>query len=171
MHDKYAMTTDRVFCDPQLRAEFDRVAQAAAPGVSAYQLRKATLRLRKNRQLKPELIVRVADWGREILTFPAAAIVKSSDVVPTNPGIYIFRDDSGYLYIGESHNLRSRVEKHLDHSDRKSLAHYLWENGNTKITVELHSFDPVSKASDKMVRRAYESELIRSREPRFNIAP
>ena len=98
-------------------------------------------------------------------------IVKKPEIVPTRPGIYIFRDESGYLYIGESSNLRLRVEKHLDHSDRKSLAHYLWENGNKKITVELHAFDPESKAKDKTVRRAYESELIRSREPRFNITP
>jgi len=171
MHDKYAVTTDRVFSDPLLRAEFDKVAQAVAPEVSAYQLRKATLRLRKNRQLKPELIVRIADWGREIHTLPAEMIVKKPEIVPTRPGIYIFRDESGYLYIGESSNLRLRVEKHLDHSDRKSLAHYLWENGNKKITVELHAFDPESKAKDKTVRRAYESELIRSREPRFNITP
>ena len=171
MHDKFRVTTDRVFCDPKLRAEFDKVAQTVAPDVSAYRLRKATLRLRKNRQLKPELIVRIADWGREIHTLPAEMIVKKPEIVPTHPGIYIFRDETGYLYIGESYNLRLRVEKHLDHSDRKSLAHYLWENGNEKITVELHAFDPESKAKDKTVRRAYESELIRSREPRFNIAP
>jgi hypothetical protein len=37
--------------------------------------------------------------------------------------------------------------------------------------VELHAFDPDSKARSLTVRRAYESELIRSRKPRLNIAP
>jgi predicted GIY-YIG superfamily endonuclease len=85
--------------------------------------------------------------------------------------IYIFRDASGYLYIGESENLRARVTKHLDHSDRKSLARYLWQEGVGGVTVELHAFDPDSNARNKEMRRAYESELIHSRQPRLNIAP
>lgn len=171
MHDKYELTTDRVFCHPERRAEFDKIAQSVAPKVSPYLLRKAALRLRKTRQLKPELVVRIVDWGREIITLPAQMIVKQPQLIPSRPGIYIFRDESGYLYIGESLNLRSRVTKHLDHSDRKSLAHYLWKNGNENIKLEMHAFDPDSKAKSKTVRRAYESELIRSRKPRFNIAP
>jgi hypothetical protein len=59
----------------------------------------------------------------------------------------------------------------LDHSDSRSLAHYLWKNGVDNVTVELHAFDPDSNARLKEMRRAYESEMIRSRKPRFNIAP
>lgn len=171
MYDKYRLTTDRVMCDPERRSEFDAVAQAAAPGVSAYRLRKAAFGLRKARKLRPELVARVADWDRQIISIPAKKIVSDAETVPTNPGVYIFRDASGYLYIGESSNLRTRVAKHLDHSDRKSLAHYLWKNGAEDMTVELHAFDPDSSARHKEMRRAYESELIRSRKPRFNIAP
>ena len=89
----------------------------------------------------------------------------------TNGGKPIFRDSTGYLYIGESSSLRHRVTQHLDHSDRKSLAHYLWEKGSRDITVELHVFAKDSPAKDKSRHRAYESELIKSRKPRFNIAP
>lgn len=171
MYDKYRLTTDRVMCDPKRRSEFDAVAQTAAPRVSAYRLRKAAFSLRKARKLRPELVARVADWGRQIVSLPAKKIVSDAEIVPTNPGVYIFRDTSGYLYIGESANLRSRVAKHLDHSDRKSLAHYLWKGGMEDVTVELHAFGPDSNARLKEMRRAYESELIRSRKPRFNIAP
>jgi len=171
MYDKYRLTTDRVMCDPERRREFDATAQAAAPGISAYRLRKAAFNLRKARKLRPELVARVADWDRQIVSIPAKKIVSDVDIVPTKPGVYIFRDASGYLYIGESANLRTRVAKHLDHSDRKSLAHYLWKGGMEHVTVELHAFDPDSNARLKDMRRAYESELIRSRKPRFNIAP
>ena len=92
-------------------------------------------------------------------------------LVPDKPGICILRDPTGYLYVGESSSLRFRVNHHLDHSDRKSLAHYLWSNGNQEITVELHVFPKDSPAKDKTKRRAYESELIRSRKPKFNLAP
>jgi len=65
--------------------------------------------------------------------------------------------------------LRNRLKTHLDESDRKSLANYLKEKGVESITIEIHSFDPQSRAKELRVRRAYESELIRSRKPRFNI--
>jgi len=165
MYDKHEISTDRMLCDPNHRAEFDAIAAKTAPGVDAYRLRKASFGLRKSRRLRPELVVRVADWKRKIETFPAEKLVKDGKQIPDVPGIYIFRDASGYLYIGESSRLRGRVSKHLDHSDRKSLAHYLWKNGVKDITVELHAFDPDSRAKIKTVRRAYESELIRSRKP------
>lgn len=37
--------------------------------------------------------------------------------------------------------------------------------------VEIHSFGRDSRMQEIRVRRAYESELIRSRQPRFNIRP
>ena len=171
LHDKYGASIDRVMADPRLRAEFDEAAISLAPNVSAYELRKAALALRKARQLRPELIVRIADWGREVKKFSAQDISKNLELVPTSPGVYIFSDSTGYLYIGEASNLRERLKKHLEDSDRQSLAKYLTENGKEQITIEYHAFDPASQAKSKPVRRAYESELIRSRNPRFNIAP
>ncbi|MDA1015243.1 MAG: GIY-YIG nuclease family protein [Planctomycetota bacterium] len=170
MEDKHKLNMDRVICDPVMRAEFDKLAAAIAPGTKPYLLRKAAFGLRKARRLRPELVNRVADWGKTVKTFSADSLIKDANQIPATPGVYIFRDQTGYLYIGESSQLRTRVAKHLDHSDRKSLAHYLWKNGPQGITVELHSFDPESPARLKSMRRAYESELIRSRKPRLNIA-
>jgi excinuclease UvrABC nuclease subunit len=92
-------------------------------------------------------------------------------LIPRKPGVYLFRDKSGYLYIGEAGSLRTRVSKHLDHSDRKALAHYFWHEGITDVVVELHVFDPDSAAKKSGARRAYESNLIDKRNPRFNIRP
>jgi hypothetical protein len=169
MEDKHFVTIDRVFCEPKFRQEFDAVASAIAPGVSTYLLRKAAFRLRKGRQLKPELIKRVADWGRIVYSYPAAHLIENPELLLRNPGIYIFSDKSGYLYIGEADNLHVRVAKHLDHSDRKALARYLWEMGKGDLVVELHVFAADSDGRKTICRRAYESELIRSRRPRFNI--
>jgi predicted GIY-YIG superfamily endonuclease len=169
VQDKCEQSIGRLLCDPVRRAEFDTAALAVAPEVEAYQLCKAAFGLRKARRLQPELVVRVADWNKEVVTLSAAEIAANGKLVPDSPGIYIFRDSIGYLYIGESYSLRHRVTQHLDHSDRKSLAHYLWENGNREITVELHAFAKDSPAKDKNHRRAYESELIKSRKPQFNL--
>ena len=87
------------------------------------------------------------------------------------PGVYIFRDSTGYLYIGQSNNLRTRLTKHLSGSDRKALAKYLGEQDLDRITLEMHVFGPGSPALSTTAREAYESELIRSRKPRLNLAP
>ncbi len=171
MHDRYALSMDRVLCDPKRRREFDSAAQGMAPRVPVYRLRKAALGLRKARQLRPELVVRVADWKKEVTTRAASELKANTELIPAGPGIYIFRDTTGYLYIGESANLRTRLTKHLDESDRLSLASYLKQQRVEQVTVELHVFDPESNARHVSMRRAYESELIRSRKPRFNVAP
>jgi len=167
--DRYDMSIDRILCDPDLRREFDSTAHEVVPDVESYLLRKAALALRKKRKLRPELIKRVADWGRSVQKYSATELLANLDLIPRKPGVYLFFDSTGYLYIGEAVNLRKRVAGHLDHSDRKALARYLWEQGHAELQVELHSFDEQSLGSKVKPRRAYESSLIQSRNPRFNI--
>ena len=170
LQDRFQYSSDRILADPILRKEFGRVAGAILPDVEPYDLRKAALRLRKTRKLKPELILRIADWGRKIEKHPANELSKNTSKIPEKPGVYIFSDSTGYLYIGEASNLRDRLSTHLEDSDRKSLAKYLVEHSKD-VQIEFHAFDPESKAKSKSVRRAYESELIRSRKPRLNVKP
>ncbi len=171
IQDKHAVTTDRIMTDPQLRHQFDQQAGQLDPNVDLYLVRKAAFQLRKTRRLKPELITRVADWQREISEFSVEKIRQDLEVIPDGPGVYIFRDSTGYLYIGQSQNLRERLKSHLDQADNLALAKYLAESGGTNLSIEIHSFPKDSRAMETMVRRAYESELIRSRKPRFNILP
>ena len=125
LEDRRALTVDRILCTPRFREEFDRVAQKLAPDIDPYLLRKAALKLRKGRQLRPGFVKRVADWGKRVLRFDAKELQDTPDRIPRGPGIYVFSDSSSYLYIGEASNLRTRVAKHFDHSDRKALARYL----------------------------------------------
>lgn len=171
LEDKHRTNTDHLLSDPKLRAEFDKLAHEIAPDVESYRLRKASFALRKSRRLPPELVLRVAKWDKQVIALPAEKIVENPKQVSDGPGVYIFRDATGYLYIGESSQLRTRVSKHLDRSDRQSLASYLDKHGIKDVTVELHVFDGSSEAKDKSMRRAYESDLIRSRKPRLNLAP
>jgi GIY-YIG catalytic domain len=173
VEDRYRMNIDRALCDPILRAEFDRVASEVAPGVEPYALRKSALGLRKRRLLRPELVGRVAEWEKEVSSFPLPKLQDQLSAIPEQPGIYLFRDESGYLYVGEASNLRLRIEEHLRSSDRASLAAYLARADIElkSITVEIHVFGKTSPGSKARYRRAYESELIASRKPRFNLRP
>ncbi len=171
LQDQHQCSIDRLMCQKDLRKQFDDAAAKIAPSSQAYAVRKAAFQLRKARKLRPELISRIADWGRKISEHSLADLKTSPMLLDEHPGIYIFRDATGYLYIGQTENLRARLQEHLDESHNASLAGYLKSNASGDITVEVHDFDPESKASRTMVRRAYESELIASRKPRFNIQP
>jgi len=171
MQDQHQCSIDRLMCRPELRKQFDDAAAKIASDSDAYTVRKAAFQLRKARKLRPELISRIADWGRVISEHPLAELKLSPQRLSDHPGIYIFRDATGYLYIGQTANLKTRLQEHLDESHNGSLANYLKSSASGNVIVEVHDFDPESKASETMVRRAYESELIASRKPRFNVQP
>ena len=171
MMDEFQANVDQWLVDPDLLKKFDAIANQILADADPYDVRKAALKLRKSRSLKPELMSRVTDWKREIKTFSVAQASMDLNQIPTNAGVYIFRDKTGFLYIGQSNNLRTRLTKHLDESDRKSLCNYLKSSDEKGITIELHVFAKDSPAADTVAREAYESDLIRTRKPRLNLAP
>lgn len=169
--DQHGATIDRIMADPKLRVQFDSKAIALGKDLDTYLVRKAAFGLRKKRRLRPELIARIADWGRTVEEFPLKSVEEDPSVIPQQPGIYIFRDASGYLYIGQSVDLHKRLKEHLDESSNFSLSKYLSEQAHENVTLEIHAFPVDSRAKETMIRRAYESELIASRKPKFNIQP
>lgn len=155
---------DRIICDPVLAQEFDRIAQELAPGFTSFEYRFTALSLRKARRLRPELTPRLV-LPLRVESFPVAGMDISR--VPREQGIYFFYyKDEGLLYLGEAKNLWDRIRKHLDHSDRKELARWLWEHGVDNLYLEIHVLPAATAAA---ARKAVELEFIRSRKPRFNI--
>jgi hypothetical protein len=159
------VTVDEIICDPELTQEFDALAAALAPGFGPLQYRWAALNLRKAKRLRPELLCRIAPAETVSL-----GLVTDLDPlrISSKQGIYVLHAPQSRqtLYVGEASNLRKRLEKHLDHSDNKSLARWLWEHGFKELYLELHL---LPDATPKRVRRAREAELIESSHPLFNI--
>lgn len=172
--DRHRESIDRIMASPDKRSEFNKLVHSYDASADLYQVRKAAFQLRKTRKLRPELITRIADWDREIKKFSVEEFSSDEKLAPELPGIYIFHDRSGYLYIGQSDNLRTRLKNHLEQSSNLDLEKYLAKTAPEpakQVFVEIHSFPKDSRAKEVRVRRAYESELIRSRKPRFNILP
>jgi hypothetical protein len=157
------ITLDQIICDPQYAARFDEIARSIVPGGKPFQYRWAALNLRKQQRLKPELLARVAR-PTDVLRFKVAGL--SLDAVPQSAGLYLFYSNRATLYVGECENLYNRIRKHIDHSDNKELARWLWEFGDASLHLELQVLD---KSITQRVRRALEVELIRSRLPVFNV--
>jgi len=160
---KHRTTLDRVLCDPELAGEFDTVASAIAPGFTPLKYRWAALGLRKKSRLRPELLGRVVPT--KVIGPILIRNLAPSDF-PTGQGLYLLLNREKVLYIGEAQSLRARFKKHLDHSDNKFLARYIWEFGRNDMLIEYHVL-PEGTRTD--VRKAMELELIRSRRPEFNV--
>jgi excinuclease UvrABC nuclease subunit len=112
--------------------------------------------------LKPELLARVV---QSKLVVRKKVEELAVDELPRSQGLYIFYDCEQALYVGECENLRKRLRKHLEHSDIKSLAHWLWQHGVSDLHLEFHVLPEDTKTR---VRKALETELIVSRKPTFN---
>ena len=141
-----------------------RLAASISPGFSPLQYRWSALNLRKKSGLTPELLARVAP-PKQVLSFPIPSLLL--DAIPAEQGLYLFFTPSTCLYVGEAENLRNRIGKHLEHSDNKGLARWMWDQGATELFLELQVLDA---ATTQKVRRALERELIRGRNPLFNIS-
>ena len=161
---RYNTTLDRVICDPALAKEFDKLADELAPGFSSFDYRFTALSLRKRRRLRPEVAPKLLP-AEEVESYRIVDL--DINKIPSSQGVYLFYyEGEGLLYVGETSNLRHRIRKHLDHSDRKELARWLWEHGSDSLHVEIHVLSDATTASQ---RRAIELDLIHSRRPRFNI--
>ena len=156
-------TLDNVLCDPVIVSKFDALAARLAPGFTSLQYRWAALNLRKSKRLQPEIASRVAP-PIEVLRWNVGEM--SMDLVPNKQGLYLFFDGKSLLYVGEAEDLRRRIKKHLDHSDNKGLARWMWDQGTQELVLEIQVLD---SGTTTRTRKALELELIRSRDPLFNI--
>ncbi len=162
MERKHGLSLDQIMCSPDLASEFDCLAQEICPGYSALAYRWAAFGLRKAKKLLPETAARLV-VPDQVFRFPAAELAVND--VPDEQGLYVFFDRSNVLYIGEAQSLRKRIKKHLDHSDNKGFARWMWQYGPDDLHLELQVFSAISVR----MRKALELELIRSRGSVFNV--
>lgn len=157
------ISLDAIICDPNKAVVFDEVSARIAPGYSSLQYRWAALNLRKARRLEPEIVGRIAP-PVDVINMSVTEIV--GDELPGSPGLYLFIAADQLLYVGETENLRKRLKKHLEHSDNKGLARWIWQHGTDSLHLEMHVLE---EGTGSRIRRALELELIRSRQPVFNV--
>jgi site-specific DNA-methyltransferase (adenine-specific) len=132
------MSLDEIICDPERVREFDDLAARIAPGYSPLQYRWAALNLRKIKALPPEIISHALPSTSVTVTSVNQLVVND---VSSGQGLYVFYNRIQTLYVGEASNLKKRVRTHLDHSDNKGLARWLWEHGVDEVFIELHRLE------------------------------
>jgi excinuclease ABC subunit C len=85
-----------------------------------------------------------------------------SSEIPTNPGVYLYRDESGeILYIGKAKNLRSRVRSYFSNTDKPTKTR--------QLVSRIRSIDWVIVNSE-VEALLLENKLIKQHTPKYNIS-
>ena len=153
------ISLDRLICDPDLAQEFDDAASRLAPGFTSLEYRWVALALRKAHRLTPET---------QNATYPEFALLGSTrsvdlSKVPTDGGIYLFQSERECVFVGETKNLRHRIEKHFQASGSHGLPDWLY--GEHDMQLGIHSLPGVSHSA----RKAMELKAIQTLRPLFNL--
>jgi site-specific DNA-methyltransferase (adenine-specific) len=155
------ISLDRIFCDPDMAAEFDKVAARLAPGFSPIDYRWVALGVRKASgryagKAKESKVLSFTD-------FVSTLSVKASGI-PAVQGVYLFRCEDESLFVGETDNLRERIERHFDTSGKQGLPDWLYDRGARAISL---AFVPTPEASPTE-RKIIELGAVNRLTPCFN---
>jgi site-specific DNA-methyltransferase (adenine-specific) len=110
----YRLTLDDILCSPPAAAEFDRTAEKFAPGFSPFEYRWAAMSIRKRaRQSRSLAASRFCEWRRRKLP-RATPVSKCLKAGGEQAGVYVLAGGGQKLYVGETFNLRARIEQKLE---------------------------------------------------------
>ena len=85
---------------------------------------------------------------------------KSSDI-PTNPGVYLYRDETGeILYVGKAKSLRSRVKSYFSSSDQPAKTR--------QLVLHIRSIDWIVVNSE-VEALLLENKLVKQHTPKYNV--
>lgn len=154
-------SVDEVLCDPQAAGRFDGLAASFAPGHSPFEYRWAAIKLRKDAKLARTRAA-LLTAGRFTRATPIAGVDWTS--IPESAGIYVVgrSDESAALYVGESFNLRARLQKQFEFS--RPEIESAWRPFGPLETLEVRSFvaeprSPELLAFQSLVARQHKSRL------------
>ena len=142
------VSLDKIICDPDLALEFDSIAKKLAPGFSSLDYRWVALGVRKaaGRYAAKAQTIKLPNF--EILGRTDA--VKSSRIT-TGQGIYLFRCEDASLFVGDTDNLRQRIERHFDSGGTSGLPDWLYDRGGKAISLGILPTPEVGPTERKIV--------------------
>ncbi|HUT95514.1 MAG TPA: DNA methyltransferase [Thermoguttaceae bacterium] len=150
----YAYSLDDILCSPKAAAEFDEIAHQFAPGFSPFQYRWAALAIRKWRKKSRSLAKeRFLDWLKMDLP-RATPLPRCATPRYELPGVYVLANGNQPLYVGETRNLRRRIERTLE------------TDGWTKFDPQSLRFVP--REDKRGEQHALQSVLIHRETPLLN---
>lgn len=154
------VSLDKIICDPDLAARFDEFASKLATGFTPLEYRWLALGLRKARRLTP---------NAESVELPNLELLGTTKSIrpsrlPMEQGLYLFRCEDDAIFLGETDNLRHRIERHFEASGDKGLPDWLYDPGRRPVRLAIANLPGVQATT----RKAMELKAIRELHPLFN---
>ena len=156
------VSLDRIICDPELAEEFDEYAAMLSPGFSPLEYRWGALRIRKagrlgNKTGNASMIPKLDRLGR-VASFRSG---KVSEV----GGLYLFSSKDERVYLGQTDNLRHRIERHMEVSASRGLPDWLWDTKKKPLQISVAELPSISRSS----RQKIEVSLVKQWQPLLNL--
>ncbi len=142
------VSLDKIICDPDLAAEFDRIAAKLAPGFSPLDYRWVALGVRKaaGRYSTKAQAVELPDFD----VLGTTTSVRSS-TIPAEQGMYLFRCEDESIFIGETDNLRHRIERHIEVGGQAGFPDWLFDRGSRAISLGIVPTPGITPIERKIV--------------------
>ena len=153
------VSLDQIICDPDLALEFDEYAKRLAPGFTPLEYRWVALGLRKAGRLQNQ---KAAELGSPELRVVSSVPRLKVSSLPRTEGLYMFASGADPVFLGQTDNLRHRIERHMDVSNSCGLPDWLWDKG--ALDVALVETPGVTRAE----RQSAELLLVKRLHPVLN---
>ena len=163
LQEKKDVSLDHIICDPELAEEFDGYAARLSPGFTPLQYRWAALGLRKAGRLggKADKV----DSLPELEALGTAASLQLESVADVG-GLYLFSSEDDRVFLGQTNNLRHRLQRHMEVSKSRGLPDWLWNTKKNPLQVSVAELPGVTRSS----RQRIEVLLVKSWQPLLNLA-
>ena len=158
------VSLDRIICDPELAEEFDEYAYKLSPGFEPLQYRWAALGLRKAGRLGKK----VENVVQDLPELEPLGKVDSLrlDRVTKKGGLYLFSSEYERVFLGQTDNLRHRIEKHMEVSYSHGLPDWLWNTKKKPLSISVAELPSTTRS----IRQKLEVVLVRQWQPFLNLA-
>ena len=162
LQQEKTVSLDQIMCDPELASEFDGYASRLAPGFSPLQYRWAALGLRKAGRLGGE--AGEIDGMPELDPLGKVATLRLGKV-PEVGGLYLFSSEDERVFLGQTDNLRHRMDRHMEVSASHGLPDWLWDTEKKPLQIWVAGLPEVTRS----IRQKMEVLLVRMWKPLLNL--
>ena len=84
--------------------------------------------------------------------------------IPETSGIYLFSNQDTRVFVGQTDNLRHRVEKHMEISSSRGLPDWLWDTKKYPLEIGVATMPSITRG----IRQALELSLVQKWHPLLN---
>jgi len=141
------ISLDRIICDPVIAAEFDKFADAISPGFLPLEYRWAAFGVRKAAGRYKKQAAKA-----KLPTFDRLGVTKSikASKIPAKSGIYIFRNEDDSIFIGETEDLRNRIERHFECSESQGIPDWVYHQQKSPLELGIVVFESAKSTMRKI---------------------